>query len=165
MVRTVILAFLMTLSVVAVAGTPAGRGAPESKTVQEVRAAMDRAKQEASNAKDAWDKSKLEATLWDQRYKRAYQEWTKSKGDARSATLKKRDQSEVDLKVALEGRRVNWYRYELARRRVLVAEENLKIAELEAELEMVLERLKGMQSVGTPASTEEPSLPEAPAGR
>jgi len=123
---------------------------PEPTEIIGVKKALVKAREEAVRAKEAWDKSKLEATLWDQRYKRAYSEWAKSKGGSRAAALDKRLKAEEDLKIALEVRRVHWYRAELASMKAKAAEDSLKIIEMELDLRRVEDRLKGMREARTP---------------
>ncbi len=123
---------------------------PVPTEVVAARKALLKAREEATRAKEAWDKSKLEATLWDQRYKRAYSEWVKSKGDSRAAALDKRLKAEEDLKIALEVRRVHWYRAEWASLKAKAVEDSLKIIEMELDLRRVEERLKGMREARTP---------------
>jgi hypothetical protein len=153
---------IILMAVLAVsAASAADRPTPVPTQVQAARKALLKAREEASRAKEAWDKSKLEATLWDQRYKRAYSEWAKSRGGARPAALEKRLRAEEDLKLALEVRRVNWYRSELASMRARAAEESLRILEMEAELSRVEERLKGMREARRATPAPSPSADAA----
>lgn len=151
---------LILLALMAAASLGASdKPTPVPTEIQGAQKALLKAREESARAKEAWDKSKLEATLWDQRYKRAYGEWAKSKGAARPAALEKRLRAEEDLKLALEARRLNWYRSELAAMRVRAAEDALKTLELQREATRVEERILEMKARKRAEPVGSPTIP------
>lgn len=141
----------------------ADKPTPEPDALKVAKTAILTAKAQTAKAKDAWDRSKLECTLWDQRFKREYQQWVKARGDARKAAQDRRFQAEADLKLSLEVRRLNWYQYELAARRERAAEEQLKTAEMENELARVEERVRALKTRPAPVPTPGTPGPDAKA--
>jgi hypothetical protein len=67
---------------------------------------MEAAKQETQKLRDAWDKAKLEVTLYERRAKRAYQKWIKSTKTLRAQTQTAREKADLELQLAVERRKL-----------------------------------------------------------
>jgi hypothetical protein len=102
---------------------------------------LDRAKEEVRHLKDAWDKARLEATLYDQRAKRAYQKWAKAGKDLRKKAEEQRERAQWELQLAVERRKLAWNRWQAAQYRMLMEETKVKLLEQERDIRIVEERI------------------------
>ncbi len=152
-IRALLAGILLLVFHAAVAASSKPMTPATSTEMEQAKAALATAREASTKAKAAWDKAKLETTLWDQRYKRAYKEWSQAKGEARKAALERRLTAEIDLKKSLEFRKVNWYRFEIASRRAKAAEESMKICELEQEMATVQARLDALKTPVVPKAS------------
>jgi hypothetical protein len=67
---------------------------------------MEAVQKEVQTLRDAWDKTRLEATLYDQRAKRAYQKWIKAAKALRSQALAAKERADLELQLAVEKRKL-----------------------------------------------------------
>src|SRR5258708_7971130 len=67
---------------------------------------LEKSRGEVQRLKDAWDKARLETTLYDQRSKRAYQKWVKAAKKAREQTKLQKEKAELELQLAIEKRKL-----------------------------------------------------------
>lgn len=103
-----------------------------------------KARGEAQRLRDAWDHAKLESTVYDKRYRRAYDRWVQSGKEAKAAAVKKRDQAMLDLKISLEKRRLAWYEWELAKAKQVQLEASAKAKALRDDVTRVKKRIEAM---------------------
>ena len=81
-----------------------------SQADQENRAAQ----QEVQKLRDAWDKTRLEATLYDQRAKRAYQKWLKSPKALKTQAQNAKEHADLELQWAVEKRKLAFVQWQKA---------------------------------------------------
>ena len=67
---------------------------------------METAQQGVQTLRDAWDKTKLEAALYDKRAKRAYQRWIKSAKSLRAQARSAKERADLELQLAIERRKL-----------------------------------------------------------
>jgi chromosome segregation ATPase len=106
---------------------------------------LDKAKDEVRKLKDAWDKARLETTLYEQRVKRAYQKWAKAakalKGQAED--LKKK--ADLEFQLAVEKRKLAFNEWQAAQFRLAAREGELKALDQEKESAAIKEKIKSLQ--------------------
>lgn len=103
-----------------------------------------KARAESQRFRDAWDKAKLEASVYEKRQRRAYERWAKATKETKAAALKKRDQSVVEFKVSLEKRRLAWYEWELAKAKQIALEAETKAKGLREDVARVKKRIEAL---------------------
>ncbi|HVM32483.1 MAG TPA: hypothetical protein VMU88_05065 [bacterium] len=81
-----------------------------AQAAEKVRAAQ----AEAQKTKDAWDKSRLEATLYSQRADRAYKRWLAAKKDWKKKMADHRDRAQLEFQVAVEKRKLAYDQWQQA---------------------------------------------------
>jgi len=127
------------------ATTPTATSVAADGQVTPVDPAVEKWKSEASKTRDLWDKSRLESTLYDKRYKRAYDRWVKAAKDKKAQALAKRDQASGEFKLSLERRRLAWYRFESAKARQAAAEAESQAKGIGEDIRRVEERIRKME--------------------
>lgn len=85
-----------------------------NQALQETNQALENAKKEVQQLKDGWDKTRLEATLYEQRSKRAYQKWVKSVKSLRAQTLAGKERADLELQLAVERRKLAYVQLQKA---------------------------------------------------
>jgi hypothetical protein len=83
-------------------------------SLQQANQVLENAKQEVQRLKDAWDKTRLEATLYEQRSKRAYQKWVKSAKSPRDQALAGKERADLELQLAIERRKLAYVQLQKA---------------------------------------------------
>lgn len=109
-----------------------------------------KARIESKKMHDAWDHARLESTVYDKRYHRAYDRWVKVAKEGKGAALKKRDQAMVELKISLERRRLVWYEWELAKAKQVSLEAAVKAKALREDIQRVKQRIEGLGGTWKP---------------
>ena len=109
-----------------------------------------KARAESKKLHDAWDHARLESTVYDKRYHRAYDRWVKVAKEGKAAALKKRDQAMVELKISLERRRLAWYEWELAKSKQVALEAQTKAKGLREDIQRVKQRIEGLGGTWKP---------------
>ena len=67
---------------------------------------LDQLKDDIQKLKDAWDKSRLEVTLYEKRAKRAYQKWVKAAKTVKAQTKAQKEKADIELQLAVEKRKL-----------------------------------------------------------
>src|SRR5690348_4967802 len=67
---------------------------------------LDKAKAETQRLKDAWDKERLETTLYEQRMKRAAQKFAKAAKDVKTKAKEQKERAELEFQLAVEKRKL-----------------------------------------------------------
>jgi hypothetical protein len=121
-----------------------------------------KARSESQKLRDAWDHARLESTVYDKRYHRAYDRWVKAAKEGKITAMKKRDQAMVELKISLERRRLAWYEWELAKSKQVALEAQTKAKGLREDIQRVKQRIEGLggawKSTPVPTKTNGVSL-------
>src|SRR5581483_4570258 len=81
--------------------------------------ALDKAKAETQRLKDAWDKKRLETTLYDQRAKRAYQKWVKAAKNLKDQAKAQKERAELEFQIALEKRKLAYNDWQVAQLKMI----------------------------------------------
>jgi len=114
--------------------------------------ALEKAKEEARALRETWDKTKLEATLYDKRAKRAYEKWVKAAKGLRKDAEKQKDQAQLELKLSMERRKLAYNEWQAALYRQALREAQFKLAEQERDIAIVKERIRKLEKeAGTSA--------------
>jgi hypothetical protein len=111
---------------------------------------------EVKKIRDAWDKARLEATVYEKRYRRAYDKWVQSAREGKSKALAHRDRAQAEFNLSVERRRLAWYRWEDARARQQVAEASARRKGLAGDIERVRARILDMEKKWGLAATPVP---------
>jgi len=109
-----------------------------------------KARAESQKLRDVWDHARLESTVYDKRYHRAYDRWVKAAKEGKSVAMKKRDQAMVELKVSLERRRLAWYEWELAKAKQVALEAQNKAKGLREDVQRVKKRIEDLGGTWKP---------------
>jgi sugar-specific transcriptional regulator TrmB len=116
--------------------------------------ALDRSKEEVQKLKDAWDKSRLETTLYDQRAKRAYKRCTKATTKARDEAKSAKERAELELQLAIEKRKLAYNQWQAALLRQVARESELKALDQDKDTAAVREKIKQLEGkIGPKATT------------
>src|SRR6202453_4865649 len=89
----------------------------ESRATYELGQKLDQAKADVDQFKNAWDKARLETTLYDQRAKRAYQRWLKAAKGLRVKAQEQRDKADLELQLSVERRKLAFSQWQSAQLR------------------------------------------------
>jgi len=108
--------------------------------------ALDKTKGEVQRLKDAWDKARLETTLYDQRAKRAYSRWVKAAKKTKEQAKVQKEKSELELQLAIEKRKLAWNDWQAALFRQASHEAQIKALDQEKEKAAVKERIKKLET-------------------
>ena len=106
---------------------------------------LEKAKAEVQRLRDAWDKARLEATLYDKRAKRAYQRWVKAVKKSREAARLAKEKAELEFQVAIEKRKLAWSEWQAALFREAAKESRDKALDQDKETKAIRERIKKLQ--------------------
>ena len=115
--------------------------------------ALVRSKDEVQKLKDAWDKSRLETTLYDQRAKRAYKRWAKATAKARGETKVAKERAELELQLAIEKRKLAYNQWQAALFRQVARESELKALDQDKDTTAVREKIKQLEGKIGPKAT------------
>jgi len=103
-----------------------------------------KARSEPQQLRSAWDKARLEVTVYDKRYRRAYERWVKATKDTKASAMKRRDQAMVEFKISLERRRLAWYEWELGKAKQVALEADTKAKGLREDVARVKKRIEAL---------------------
>lgn len=115
--------------------------------------ALDKSKEEVQKLKDAWDKSRLESTLYDQRAKRAYKRWVKASSKVRDDAKAAKEKAELELQLAIEKRKLAYNQWQTALLREMAKESEVKALDQERETNAVKEKIKQLEAKIGPQAT------------
>jgi hypothetical protein len=132
---------------------------PVADTVFEAAAkALEKSKEEVQRLKDLWDKTRLETTLYDQRAKRAFQRWVKSKTKAREQAKAAKEKAELELQLAIEKRKLAYNQWQAAMLRQLSKESEVKALDQDKDTKAIRDQIKKLQDkLTSPAAPAAPS--------
>ncbi len=113
---------------------------------------METARKEVQDLKDAWDKTRLEATLYDQRAKRAYQKWIKSAKSMRAQAQSGKERADLEFELAVEKRKLAYAHLQEALFRQAATEAKLQALDQEKDEAAILGKMKEIEAKLTPAN-------------
>ncbi|MGH7739109.1 MAG: hypothetical protein ACREL1_03075 [bacterium] len=100
-------------SVLAQASTPS----TQDPQVTQAAERMQKTQDEVQKLKDAWDRSRLEAALYNQRSQRAYRRWVAAKKDWKKKMGEHKDRAQLEFELAVEKRKLAYGLWQEARDR------------------------------------------------
>ncbi len=106
---------------------------------------LEKAKDETQKLKDAWDRARLETTLYDQRAKRAYQKWLKAMKAAKDRARLQKEQADLELQLAVEKRKLAFNEWQAAQLREAGREADVKALEQERENAPIREKIEQIE--------------------
>ncbi len=107
---------------------------------------MEAANQEVRKLRDAWDKTKLEATLYDRRAKRAYQKWIKSAKTLRAQAQTAREKADLELQLAVEKRKLAFVLLQEAIYRQTALDSRMKELDQQKDEEAIRAKMKDLET-------------------
>lgn len=107
---------------------------------------LDKAKDETQKLKDAWDKARLETTLYDQRAKRAYQKWAKAVKSAKESARLQKERAEMELQLAIEKRKLAFNEWQTAQLYQAAREAEVKALDQEKDSVAIQEKIKQLEA-------------------
>jgi hypothetical protein len=149
----------MILAGTVFAQTPvAAQDAKIVQAAQQVQAAQG----EVQKLKDAWDRSRLESTLYSQRAQRAYKRWAAAKKDWKKKMAQHKDGAQLEFELAVEKRKLAFDLWQQAQYRLGAQQQLLSAAESTVDIQATQAHIAKLQSQIAPAVSAAPS-PVAPA--
>jgi hypothetical protein len=151
----------MILAGTVFAQTPvAGQDAKIAQAARQVQTAQD----EVQKLKDAWDRSRLESTLYGQRAQRAYKRWAAAKKDWKKKMAQHKDEAQLEFELAVEKRKLAFDLWQQAQYRLGAEQQLLNAAESTVDIQATQAHIAKLQSQMTPAlGASATSSPVAPA--
>ena len=107
---------------------------------------LEKAKDETQKLKDAWDKTRLEVTLYDQRAKRAYQKWAKAVKTAKEQARLQKERAEMELQLAIEKRKLAFNEWQAAQLRQASREAEVKALDQEKDSAAIRDKIKKLEA-------------------
>jgi hypothetical protein len=145
---------LILVPVWAFAQTPT----PASQTPKLAQAAqqVQKAQEVVQKTKDAWDRSRLEATLYSQRADRAYRRWAAAKKDWKKKMAEHKDEAQLEFQVAVEKRKLSYDLWQQALDRLNAQQQLLNAEEVAEDIEATKAQLFKLESKLTPSLSPTP---------
>ena len=106
---------------------------------------LDEAKEELQKLKDVWDRARLEATLYDQRARRAYKSWAKSAKKAREQARLKKEKAQLEFLLAIEKRKWAFSQWQAAQYRMLADESQVKALAQDKDTQGIQAKIKELE--------------------
>ena len=116
---------------------------------------LEKAKDEAQKLKDAWDKTRLEVTLYDQRAKRAYKKWAKAVKTAKENARLQKERAEMELQLAIEKRKLAFNEWQAAQLRQAADEAQVKALDQEKDSVAIRDKIKRLEGKLNPTPGKE----------
>lgn len=145
----------------ATAQTPvSGQDAKIAQAARQVQTAQG----EVQKLKDAWDRSRLESTLYSQRAQRAYKRWAAAKKDWKKKMAQHKDEAQLEFELAVEKRKLAFDLWQQAQYRLGAEQQLLSAAESTVDIQATQAHIAKLQSQMTPVlGASATSSPVAPA--
>jgi hypothetical protein len=110
---------------------------------------VQKAQDEVQKLKDAWDRSRLESTLYSQRAQRAYKRWAAAKKDWKKKMAQHKDEAQLEFELAVEKRKLAYdlwqqaqYRLGAQQQLLSAAEENQDIQDTQVHIDKLQSQIK-----------------------
>lgn len=124
----------------------AGQAPPSAQdSLDSAAKQLEKAKDETQKLKDAWDKTRLEVTLYDQRAKRAYKRWAKAVKTAKEQARLQKERAEMELQLAIEKRKLAFNEWQAAQLRQAADEAQVKALDQEKDSTAIRDKIKKLQ--------------------
>jgi outer membrane murein-binding lipoprotein Lpp len=138
---------LFSLCVIIVSGTLLAQTTHQPNTdVNALSEKLDQAKADVEQFKNAWDKARLETTLYDQRAKRAYQRWLKAAKSLKSKAQGQRDKADIELQLSMEKRKLAFSQWQSAQLREASEEAQVKAFAQDQDTKAIRDKIQQLQS-------------------
>ncbi len=134
--------------------------APDTKLTQAADQ-VQKAQDEVQKLKDAWDRSRLESTLYSQRAQRAYKRWAAAKKDWKKKMAQHKDEAQLEFELAVEKRKLAYDLWQQAQYRLNAQQQLLSAAEETQDIQDTQAHIAQLQSQMTPL----PAAVSTPAGQ
>jgi tetrahydromethanopterin S-methyltransferase subunit G len=125
--------------------------------LDEIGKKLEQSKAKVQELKDAWDKARLEATLYGQRAQRAYKKWVKAAKKARPAAEDLKEKAELELQLAVERRKLAWGEWQMAQLHLASEEASAKALDQEKDTQATRERMKKLEEKLNPNGKAAPA--------
>ncbi|HVZ81301.1 MAG TPA: hypothetical protein VHE12_10985 [bacterium] len=129
---------------------PLGRDAFAGQTASQdagvVAGELEKAKAETQKLKDAWDKSRLETTLYEKRVKRATDRFAKAAQGLKDKARVEKEKAEIEFQISLERRKLAYNAWQAAQLRAAAKESLLKALEDDKDCEEIGKRIEGLKA-------------------
>lgn len=107
---------------------------------------LDQTKAEVDQFKNAWDKARLETTLYDQRAKRAYQRWLKAAKTLKAKAQDQRDKADLELQLSVERRKLAFSQWQSAQLREASEEALVKAFAQDKDTKAIQAKIQQLQA-------------------
>jgi microsomal dipeptidase-like Zn-dependent dipeptidase len=114
---------------------------------------LDQAKAEVEQFKTAWDKARLETTLYEQRSKRAYQKWVKATKAAKAKAQTARDKADIELQLSVEKRKLAFSQWQSAQLREASSEAQIKAVAQDRDTKAIQDKIHQLETKLNPTQT------------
>ena len=126
---------------------------PEHNETDGLTEKLDQAKAEVEKFKTAWDKARLETTLYEQRSKRAYQKWVKATKTAKAKAQAARDKADVELQLSVEKRKLAFSQWQSAQLREASSETQIKALAQDQDTKAIQDKIHQLETKLGPTQT------------
>jgi hypothetical protein len=118
---------------------------------------LEKAKEETQRLKDSWDKTRLEATLYDKRAKRAYTRWVKATKKVKQQANLQKGKAELEFQLAIEKRKLAWSEWQAAQYRLASHEALIRELDQKKDTVAIKAKIKEIEKKLNSPLTDEPS--------
>lgn len=106
---------------------------------------LEKAKTETQRLKQAWDKARLETTLYEQRAKRAAGKFAKATKDLKEKARVRKEKAELEFQLALEKRKLAFSQWQEAQLKMATRESFMKALDRERESNDIKLKIRGLE--------------------
>jgi len=125
--------------------------APDAKLAQAADQ-VQKAQDEVQKLKDAWDRTRLESTLYSQRAQRAYKRWAAAKKDWKRKMAQHKDEAQLEFEMAVEKRKLAYDLWQQAQYRLNAQQQLLSAAEETRDIQDTQAHIVKLQSQMAPVA-------------
>jgi chromosome segregation ATPase len=144
------------LCVIALCGIASAQNTPQPASeaaMGDMSEKLDQAKAAVDQFKTAWDKARLETTLYDQRAARAYQRWLKATKSLKAKTQEQRDKADIELQLSVERRKLAFSQWQSAQLRETSEEAQVQAFAQDQGTKAIQDKIQQLQSKLSPLKT------------
>jgi chromosome segregation ATPase len=114
---------------------------------------LDQAKADVDQFKNAWDKARLETTLYDQRAQRAYQRWLKATKSLKTKAQEQKDKADLELQLSVERRKLAFSQWQSAQLRETSEEAQVQAFAQDQGTKAIQDKIQQLQAKLAPLQT------------
>ncbi len=141
-----ILVFLFSLLLVSSLKAEEATPLAASQAIDAIGQKLEATKLDVDKFKNAWDKVRLEVTLYEKRRDRAYQRWVKSTKVTRAKAQEARDKAELELALSVERRKLAFSQWQAAIYRQTEQENQLKALSQDQDTRDIQKKIQELQA-------------------